>query len=115
MALLNESRKTGLQIALDDFGTGYSGLTQLIDLDVDYIKIDRRFVLAVNTGRGRKLIEATVALARVINARLIAEGVETDSQASHLRNLGVEFGQGWHWSRDLPAATFNSYLNSGGC
>jgi len=105
-AVMNENRRDGLKVAVDDFGTGHSGLAQLIDLEVDYLKIDRSFVDALQTARGVKLMRATWAAADVLGVELIAEVVETSRQAEILGDIGVAYGQGWHWSRDLPAADF---------
>ena len=107
---MNENRKMGLRVAVDDFGTGYSGLAQLIDLDVDYLKIDRSFVTALTSERGLKLMRATFAAASVLGVDLIAEGVETPRQAEILQDIGVTYGQGWYWSRDLPAADFLAHV-----
>ena len=107
--LMNELRRLGLRVALDDFGTGHSGLAQLIDLEVDYLKIDRRFVQAMDTRNGSRLIEATAAAARVLGMELIAEGIETPDQARRVRELGVHRGQGWYWSEALPVAALLEY------
>jgi sensor c-di-GMP phosphodiesterase-like protein len=108
--LMNESRREGLRVAVDDFGTGHSGLAQLIDLEVDYLKIDRSFVDALKTARGEKLMRATWAAADVLGVELIAEGVETARQAEILADIGIAFGQGWFWSRDLPAEAFRRFV-----
>ena len=109
-AAMNENRKNGLRVAVDDFGTGHSGLSQLIDLEVDYLKIDRSFIEALRSERGVKLVRATSAAAAVLGADLIAEGVETARQAKILADIGVAYGQGWYWSRDLTARDFHDFV-----
>jgi len=111
-AVMNEYRRGGLRVAVDDFGTGHSGLSQLIDLEVDYLKIDRSFVEALKTARGEKLMRATAAAANVLGVDLIAEGVETARQAQILADIGIAYGQGWYWSRDLPAAAFHRFAEA---
>ncbi|MFO1129646.1 MAG: EAL domain-containing protein [Rhodospirillales bacterium] len=104
-AAIRELREVGAKIALDDFGTGNSGLQQLIGLEVDFLKIDRSFVLGLGCDRSaERLVRGIAALAGVLRVGLVAEGVESKEQALFLRAIGVEKGQGWLWSRDLDAA-----------
>ncbi len=110
-AAIREIRRLGAKIALDDFGTGNSGLQQLIGLEVDILKIDRSFVLGLGRDRSaERLVRGIAALANVLRAGLIAEGVETDTQALFLRAIGVEKGQGWLWGHELDAAGLASAL-----
>ncbi|WP_415036467.1 putative bifunctional diguanylate cyclase/phosphodiesterase [Azonexus sp.] len=98
----------GIGIALDDFGTGYSSLSLLQSLPVSTLKIDRSFVrdlLAPNSSN-EPLIRAMIAMAHSLSLQVVAEGVETEAQAAHLKNLGCDIMQGYLCSRPLPAAQF---------
>ena len=90
-----------VQLYLDDFGTGYSSLSHLHCLPAHALKIDRSFVSQV-TGRPQ-IIGAILALARSLDMRVEAEGIETSHQLHRLRELGCEFGQGFYFSRPVPS------------
>jgi c-di-GMP phosphodiesterase len=107
------ARLLGTRVAIDDFGTGLNGLAQLQDLEIDFIKIDKSFVRKIGSNSpGAKLVDAIVTIARDINAKTIAEGVETEHQANYLRTLGVEFGQGWLFSKPLPVRSIRAQLQA---
>lgn len=97
--LVSRLRRLGVPIAIDDFGTGYSSLVALKNITVDTVKIDRTFV----SGLGRHpedaaLVTAAVHLAQALGVRMTAEGIETEAQLSHLRELGCSQGQGFYFS-----------------
>ena len=95
----------GFRIAVDDFGTGHSSLAYLRRLPVATLKVDRSFVAEVTTDPGARAITASIVdLARTIGLTVVAEGVETAEQRDVLRTLGATSGQGWLWSRAVPAA-----------
>jgi PAS domain S-box-containing protein len=93
----------GCKLALDDFGTGYGGFTFLKRLPIDYLKIDIEFVsdLASNTA-SRHVVQAVVALARAFSLQTVGEGVEDSKTLTLLRELGVDYAQGYHISRPEP-------------
>ena len=95
-------RALGVAIAIDDFGTGYSSLARLSRLPVDVIKIDRSFVVELDTPRGHAVLAGVVTLAHAIGAHVIAEGVETLGQLTALRDLGVESACGYLLARPGP-------------
>lgn len=103
--VLGRLRALGVGIAVDDFGTGYSSLAYLKRFPVTVLKIDRSFVDQV-THDAHSLAIATsiVALAEALDLRTVAEGVETEQQASAMVALGCDFGQGYLWSRALSLA-----------
>jgi len=102
--MLQSLRNVGVRIALDDFGTGYSGLHHLRELQIDTIKIDRSFVMqAVENREDAKLVEAIVALGRVLSLQVTAEGIETVETRDLLLKLGCETGQGFFFARPMPA------------
>ena len=108
---LADLRKLGIEIALDDFGTGYSALSQLRRLPLDVIKIDRSFVVDLDTDDGALAIaRAIVALSGALGLRVVAEGVETAEQAGRLRELGCHELQGHHYARPLPADALAAFV-----
>ena len=102
--LLGELRATGVSIAIDDFGTGFSSLSQLQQLPVDEIKIDRSFVMAMERDNNAAvLVRAMIELAANLGKRVTAEGVETATAHRTLSELGCDFAQGYHFGRPVPA------------
>jgi diguanylate cyclase (GGDEF)-like protein len=100
-----ELRQSGVRIALDDFGAGYSSLAQLARLPVDILKIDRDFIRNLGETAGRPVMDAVINLARALGLTTVAEGIEDLGQAAEASNAGVDFGQGYLFSRpELPAA-----------
>jgi EAL domain-containing protein (putative c-di-GMP-specific phosphodiesterase class I) len=93
----------GCKLALDDFGTGYGAFTFLKQLPIDYLKIDVEFVsdLASNTASGH-VVQAVVALARAFSLQTVGEGVEDAETLTLLRELGVDYAQGYHIARPAP-------------
>lgn len=105
IAILHQLRTFGVQIALDDFGTGYSSLGYLKTFPFDKIKIDRSFTREVLERSDCAAIACTVInLARMLNMRSVAEGVETPEQFEALRSAGVTEAQGFLFARPLPAS-----------
>ncbi|MGA8009169.1 MAG: EAL domain-containing protein [Thiomonas sp.] len=106
-AQLATLRDTGVAIALDDFGTGYSSMAALRKLPIDVMKIDRSFVIDLETDTSAlPSVRAIVALAQAAQLHLVAEGVETEVQASMLRELGCHELQGYLYSRPVAPAQF---------
>ncbi|MEI7967902.1 MAG: EAL domain-containing protein [Betaproteobacteria bacterium] len=97
--------KLGTRLAVDDFGTGYSSLTNLKQLPVDTLKVDRSFVRDVVSDKGSEVIVATiVGMAHSLDLRVTAEGVEDLAQLSALKRLGCDEYQGFLFSKPVPAA-----------
>jgi diguanylate cyclase (GGDEF)-like protein len=95
---------SGLRVCLDDFGTGYSSLRHLNDFQVDAIKIDRSFVVsAANDPSKIPIVAGIIALARGLNAEVIAEGIETTEQRELVADLGCHLVQGYLFARPMPA------------
>jgi EAL domain-containing protein (putative c-di-GMP-specific phosphodiesterase class I) len=95
-------RKSGVQIALDDFGAGYSSLAQLARLPVDILKIDRDFIRNLGEAAGRPVMDAIINLAKALGLVTVAEGIEDMGQAVEATNAGVDFAQGYLFSRPIP-------------
>ena len=103
-AALDDLRAMGVMIAIDDFGTGYSSLTQLQQLPVDEIKIDRSFVTRMETDRqDAVLVHSIIDLGRNLGLRVTAEGVETENVKQVLARLGCDYAQGFHLGRPVVA------------
>ena len=94
-----------MQLAIDDFGTGYSSLAYLTRLPLDALKIDRSFVSELAPGSHTDaVVKAIIAIARSLQMRVVAEGVETERQRELLTGLGVDAIQGFLISRPLSAS-----------
>ena len=101
--MLKEIKKTGVQISIDDFGTGYSSLSYLHRFPIDLLKVDRSFVSAMeeNSENG-EIVRTVIALAKALNLKVVAEGIESIHQYHQLKVLGCEYGQGYLFSKPLP-------------
>jgi diguanylate cyclase (GGDEF)-like protein len=97
-------RAKGILVALDDFGTGYASLTHLLSFPVDVIKIDRSFVERLGDDQPSEVVvRAILDIARRLDMRVVAEGIETTQQVAVLRQFGCLMGQGYLFSRPVPA------------
>ena len=111
--VVTKLHRRGSQIALDDFGTGYSSLGYISSFPLDYLKIDRSFVSTIGTDSLMSgLVDSIVDMARRLGLKVIAEGVETPEQARYLGDRGVEFAQGWYYSRAMPAQGFIEFVHT---
>lgn len=110
--VLRRLRQRGLQIAMDDFGTGHSSLAMLCKLPLNVLKLDRSFVQHLPASETDAAVaSAVVTLARRLGLSVVAEGVETEAQRQFLAGLGCDVLQGFLFSRPLPAAQFEAWLN----
>ena len=101
---LQDLAAQGFKISIDDFGTGYSSLAYLHRFPFDTLKIDRSFVIRLGAGREAvEIVRTIVGLALALDKQVLAEGVEQESQAKLLQELGVHVGQGWLFAKALPA------------
>ncbi len=108
---LIDYRDAGIAVSLDDFGTGYSSLAYLKKFDIDFIKIDQSFVrsLAPNSG-DMALCEAMIVMAHKLGIMVIAEGIETEEQRQLLAAASCDFGQGYLFSKPVPANELETLL-----
>jgi diguanylate cyclase (GGDEF)-like protein/PAS domain S-box-containing protein len=112
---LGQFKALGVQLAIDDFGTGYSSLSYLKRFPVDVLKVDRSFVDGLGTSQqDLAIVQGIIALAQSLGLTVTGEGVETAEQAAHLKRLGCDLAQGYHYSRPLPAAHLEDLLNGPG-
>lgn len=108
---LTQLKSLGLNLALDDFGTGFSSLAYLREFPFDHIKIDRSFVAdLVRSARSRMLVDSISELAKSLRLQTVAEGIERQDQAAVVKEAGVTFGQGYLYSRPLPATDCIAFL-----
>ena len=102
--ILAKLRQQQIQLSMDDFGTGYSSLSYLQSFPMDYLKIDRSFVMSLDgTEAQLGLIPIIVKIAQTMNMQVVAEGIETLEQFAQLRSLNCDFGQGYFFSKPLTA------------
>jgi EAL domain-containing protein (putative c-di-GMP-specific phosphodiesterase class I) len=96
-------RRLGFQFALDDTGSGYAGLEELLEIEPDYIKIDRSMVSGVDQDPARQdVLSALLQLADKMGSQVIGEGLDTLEELEMLGRLGIRFGQGWLFGRPTP-------------
>lgn len=104
LLVLGEIRSLGARISIDDFGTGYSSLSYLQQLPASGLKIDRSFVENIlQDERSLKVVRAIITLGKELGMKTVAEGIESKEQLDLLRQLGCDYGQGFFFSKPLPA------------
>jgi predicted signal transduction protein with EAL and GGDEF domain len=103
VAKLGQLKSLGLDLAVDDFGTGYSSLNYLRKFPVNTLKIDQSFVADMEASDGAAIVDAIIALAKALNMRSIAEGIETEKQLAYLAERRCDLLQGYLFARPLPA------------
>ena len=113
-SILNALRDRGVQVAIDDFGTGYSSLSYLRKFPVDALKIDQSFVRQIGDGgNDTTIVTAVISMARSLNLRVVAEGVETQAEVAFLRAHQCDEAQGFYFSRPVAPEQFAKLLRTG--
>lgn len=98
---------------LDDFGTGDSGFAHLESVPVDKLKIDRSLIAKIsNSHDDSPIVSSTIILAKRMNLKVVAEGVETREQMVHLKVSGCDIAQGYHLSRPIPADQVSEFVRT---
>jgi diguanylate cyclase (GGDEF)-like protein len=113
LPVLAELKALGVQTMLDDFGTGHSSLGRLSEVPLDVLKIDRRFVSGLGNGQNREpIVDAIIAMASALDLRVIAEGIETETQWRALIDLGCQAAQGYMLARPMPIDELTTLVES---
>lgn len=115
-AILSKLHNYGFGIEMDDFGSGYSSLNALKEMNMDVLKIDMEFLSESNNElRGKTIIASIVKMAKALGMTVISEGVETESQKTFLRHVGVDIFQGYLFSKPIPVFDFEKqFIEEGG-
>lgn len=119
-ARIDQLHSYGFRISMDDFGSGYSSLTALSQLPIDELKLDRSFLIQADQStehNRRKILEIVIEVAQRLHISTVAEGIETEDHAHLMWELHCDYGQGYYYSRPIPAAEFtDTFLqNNGAC
>ena len=111
LQLIQRLKALGIKLSIDDFGTGYSSLAYLRELAVDKLKIDQSFVRdMVHDAGSASIVRAVAQMARSMNLRTIAEGVEDPAVIESLRECGCDEAQGYHYARPMPAQACTDFI-----
>ena len=109
--IMKKMKQLGFLISIDDFGTGYSSLSMLQDMPADIIKIDKSFVDRIGK-KEKNMVDYILNIAKELNLKTIAEGVETKEQREYLLKKGCDIIQGYYYSKPLPEEEFEKYFNN---
>jgi EAL domain-containing protein (putative c-di-GMP-specific phosphodiesterase class I) len=113
MHAMQSLTQLGIQTAIDDFGTGYSSLSHLKKMPLHTLKIDRGFIKDLMTDSDDSaIVTAVITMAHSLNLKVIAEGVETDEQLQHLKELGCERAQGFLLGRPMPPHEISALMHA---
>lgn len=108
---MEKLKSLGVKISMDDFGKGYSSLTQLIQLPIEELKVDREFIKEVNKDtRKKNIVKLIVNTAKELGLNIVAEGVENDDEKKYVIDSGCDEVQGYYYSKPLPEEEFIKYL-----
>ncbi len=108
---MNALREMGILLAMDDFGTGYSSLSYIQLLPLTLLKLDRSFIIEIETDTvAQEIVSAVIKIAKSMHIETIAEGVEFEGQAEILRNMGCDYVQGYLYGKPMPAEEFEKLL-----
>ena len=106
VAALEALSEAGVRIALDDLGVGHASMAALSGVPVSTVKLDRSIAAGIGMGVGAEQQAGAIAAICLLHGRqMVAEGIETPAQATFFRELGCEWGQGYHFGRPVPAET----------
>jgi EAL domain-containing protein (putative c-di-GMP-specific phosphodiesterase class I) len=115
-AVAGEMKSMNCRLSLDNFGNGHSSLFHLMALPFDELKIDRTFVQTIHQNQdGRKIVEALIKLAKSLGMTTVAQGVETEEQASIMNDLGCELAQGWLFGKPAAVAEIPRMVAEAAC
>ncbi|GAX87739.1 conserved hypothetical protein [Lebetimonas natsushimae] len=109
---VKELKEVGVKLEIDDFGIAYSNFKETVDIDFDILKIDKSFVDKIFKERIQIAVRSIIFLAKSFNAKTIAEGVETKEQLEKLKELGVDYIQGYYFAKPMPFSEAIEYLKT---
>jgi len=113
MEILNLFRQAGFIVEMDDFGSGYSSLNLLKDMPVDVLKIDMKFLgRTKDSGKAQTIVKNIINLSKELGITALTEGVETETQYQALSEMGCSLFQGYYFSKPIPVADFEHYLET---
>jgi EAL domain-containing protein (putative c-di-GMP-specific phosphodiesterase class I) len=113
VTVMDKLHARGVRMSIDDFGTGYSSLNYLKKFQVYKVKIDQSFVQDISSDKGdRAIVAAIISMSGSLGLRTIAEGVETAEQLAFLKEQGCDEAQGFYYSKALPAARIEDFINA---
>ena len=105
--IIKKLKKVGFIVSIDDFGTGYSSLSMLQEMPIDVIKIDKKFIDQINfENKTKNIVQYIVLIAKKLEIKTLAEGVESSEQVKYLKELGCEFVQGYYYFKPLNKGEF---------
>lgn len=110
--IIEKFHDNGFVVELDDFGAGYSSMTALSKLDLDVMKLDMSIIRNDVIGSEKNILEFSMQLAKMMNLKTVAEGVETKEQSERILNLGGDYIQGYFYSKPLPKELFEEYITN---
>lgn len=112
MKTMSKLHRIGFKIMMDDFGSGYSSLNVLKDMEVDYLKVDMKFLQQDQefNGKGEKVLTSVIRMAKWLHLPSIVEGVETIEQVDFLKCIGCEYAQGYYYARPMPIEEYERFL-----
>lgn len=113
IATVTQLKQLGFIIEMDDFGTGYSSLNMLSELPIDLLKLDMQFIHKETSKKNdRGVLGFVISLAKWLNLKVVAEGIETEEQKKILQSFACDYGQGYYYSKPLPQSEFETLLAS---
>lgn len=111
MKTMSNLHQLGFKIMMDDFGSGYSSLNVLKDMEVDYLKVDMKFLQDQEfNGKGEKVLTSVIRMAKWLHLPSIVEGVETLEQVDFLKCIGCEYAQGFYYAKPMPVADYEAFI-----
>ena len=108
--VIGKIKEKGFRISIDDFGTGYSSFNMLLDMKIDTIKIDKKFIDCIKKEENN-LVNYIIYMAKDLNLKTVAEGVENKMQIDYLKDIGCDIVQGYYYSKPLPKDELKKYID----
>jgi EAL domain-containing protein (putative c-di-GMP-specific phosphodiesterase class I) len=113
LSILTILKAMGINIVINNFGTGYSNLSNLKKYDINALKIDHSFIKNINDDYDNAIVRAIINIAKSLDIKVIAEGIEAQEMIDILNDMGSDIGQGYFWSKPLSEEAFINFLEVG--